>query len=273
MDFKVEYFIDWYPKIKGTRAGGILMVKEKGFNVRKMAIIGVLGAISAVLGMTPLGFIPVGPTRATIMHIPVIIGAVMEGPIVGGFVGLIFGLFSIFQALTNPTPVSFVFLNPLVSVLPRVLIGIVSYYVYNTLSNLGKNKTMAILYLMWVGIIGYLSYGIYINIINSQSMWMTLMNMVLIILTLVIAYFTQIKFKDKALDVVIASAIGTLTNTMGVLSMIYLFYAERFVEAIGGDVSTARKIIFGIGITNGIPEAIIGIIIVTSVVGALKSKG
>ena len=55
------------------------MKKENSFNVRRMAIIGVLGAISIILGMTPLGFIPVGPTRATIMHIPVIIGAIMEG--------------------------------------------------------------------------------------------------------------------------------------------------------------------------------------------------
>ncbi|TCU68877.1 uncharacterized protein DUF3816 [Tissierella praeacuta] len=248
------------------------MVKEKGFNVRKMTIIGVLGAISAVLGMTPLGFIPVGPTRATIMHIPVIIGAVMEGPVVGAFVGLIFGLFSIFQAMTNQTPVSFVFLNPLVSVLPRILIGIVSFYVYDILKDLGKNKIMAILYLIFTGIIGYLSYGIYINIKTSQSIWSIIVNIFLIILTLIIAYFVQTKFKNKALEIIMASAIGTMTNTIGVLSMIYLLYAERFVEAIGGDVSTARKIIFGIGVTNGIPEAIIAIIIVTSVVGSLKNK-
>lgn len=248
------------------------MVKEKGFNVRKMTIIGVLGAISAVLGMTPLGFIPVGPTRATIMHIPVIIGAVMEGPVVGAFVGFIFGLFSIFQAMTNQTPVSFVFLNPLVSVLPRILIGIVSFYVYDILKDLGKNKIMAILYLIFTGIIGYLSYGIYINIKTLQSIWSIIINIFLIILTLIIAYFVQTKFKNKALEIIMASAIGTMTNTIGVLSMIYLLYAERFVEAIGGDVSTARKIIFGIGVTNGIPEAIIAIIIVTSVVGSLKNK-
>lgn len=247
------------------------MVKEKGFNVRRMAIIGVLGAISVVLGMTPLGFIPVGPTRATIMHIPVIIGALMEGPLVGGFVGLIFGLFSIFQAITNPTPVSFVFLNPLVSVFPRILIGIVSYYVYNTLKKLGNNKTMGLLYLIWIGIIGYLSYGIYGNIKNSESIWLILMNMGLIILTVTMAYFTHIKFKDKALDIIISTAIGTLTNTVGVLSMIYLLYGERFVETIGGDPTIARKVIFGIGVTNGLPETIIAIIIVTSVVGALKS--
>ena len=38
-----------------------------------------------------------------------------------------------FQAVTNPTPVSFVFLNPIVSVLPRILIGIVTYYTYRFL--------------------------------------------------------------------------------------------------------------------------------------------
>jgi uncharacterized membrane protein len=249
------------------------MLKEKKvFDLKKMVVIGLLGAISVVLGMTPLGFIPVGPTRATIMHIPVIIGAIMEGPIVGGFVGLIFGLFSIYQALTTPTPVSFVFLNPLVSILPRILIGIVTYYVYNTLRKMGKNKTIGLLYLLWIGIITYLSYGIYINFVNEKSIWLTLMNIGLIVLTLVIAYLTQVKFKDKALDIIISSAVGTLTNTLGVLSMVYLLYAERFVEALGGDVTIARKVIFGIGITNGIPETIIAIIIVTSVVGALRNR-
>ena len=62
----------------------------KKLEVRKMAIIGVLSAISIMLSMTPLGFIPIGPTNATIMHIPVIIGAVVEGPVVGMVVGFIF---------------------------------------------------------------------------------------------------------------------------------------------------------------------------------------
>lgn len=248
------------------------MNNKKGFSVRKLAIIGVLGAISAVLGMTPLGFIPVGPTRATIMHIPVIIGAIMEGPIVGAFVGLIFGLFSIFQAITAPTVVSFAFLNPLVSVLPRVLIGIVTYYVYNTLKNMGNKKTIGLLYILWVAIIGYLSIGIYKNIMDSASIWLLLMNIGLLLLTIALVYFTTIKFKDKSLDIIISTIIGTLTNTVGVLTMIYLFYGERFVKAIGQDTSAIRKIIIGIGITNGIPEAIIAIIIVTGVISALKGR-
>ncbi len=248
------------------------MKRKNALNVRKLAIIGVLGAISTVLGMTPLGFIPVGPTRATIMHIPVIIGAIMEGPIVGGFVGLIFGLFSIFQAITNPTPVSFAFLNPLVSVLPRVLIGIFSFYAYDFLRKIGTKKTKWILYILWISIVAYLSYGIYGNIVNDESKLTLLMNFLLLALTVVLAYFTLIKYKNASLDIVIPSIIGTLTNTLGVLSMIYIFYAEKFVESLGQDPSTARKIIVGIGITNGIPETIIAIIIVTSVVGALKGR-
>lgn len=99
-------------------------------SIRQIAIIGMLSAISIVLGVTGLGFIPIPPVKATIMHVPVIIGAVLEGPLVGALVGLIFGIFSVIQSITTPTPVSFVFMNPLVSVLPRILIGVGSYYVF-----------------------------------------------------------------------------------------------------------------------------------------------
>lgn len=120
----------------------VLKVKSrpvKKVDVRKMAIIGVLAAISIMLSMTPLGFIPIGPTNATIMHIPVIIGAIVEGPLVGITVGFIFGATSLLKALTMPTITSFAFVNPLVSVLPRMLIGIVAYYVYKLTIKFTKN--------------------------------------------------------------------------------------------------------------------------------------
>ncbi len=248
------------------------MLKGKTLNVRKMAVVGILGSISIVLGMTPLGFIPVGPTRATIMHIPVIIGAILEGPVVGGIVGLIFGLFSIFQAVASPTPVSFVFLNPLVSVVPRVLIGITAYYVYKALKGLGNQKTLVLLNLLWIAIIGYLGYGIYGGIKASHSIWLILMNIALIALTAAMAFFSNKRLKNKALDIVMAAVVGTLTNTGLVLGMIYLIYAESFVKALGQSVEVARKVIFGIGIANGIPEVIIAILIVTSVVSALENR-
>ena len=123
-------------KVTSSKRNG----RRKNINVRKMSIISVLSAISIMLSMTLLGFIPIGPTNATIMHIPVIIGAIVEGPAVGMTVGLIFGLTSLIRNLTMPTITSFAFINPLVSVLPRVLIGIVAYYVYQITVKITKNS-------------------------------------------------------------------------------------------------------------------------------------
>lgn len=237
-----------------------------------MAIIGVLGAISVMLGLTPLGFIPIGPTRATIMHIPVMVGAITQGPIVGAMVGLIFGLFSLFQNATNPTIISFAFLNPLVSVLPRVLIGITSYYTYKGFKKLGLKRSKNLVYILWISIIAYLSYSIYNSLKSGDyNFWMVLINIVLIIAILSIMYLTKSTLKDKSLDIIIATIVGSLTNTLGVLFMVYVFYAQRFVVALGLNEANTKRAIMGVGITNGIPEAIIAVIIVNSVVNIINN--
>lgn len=108
-------------------------------SIRTLTLSGLLGAIPIVLGITNLGFIPV-PTAAgsaTIMHLPAIIGAVAGGPVVGLFVGLIFGLFSFFRA-TSP-----LFADPLIAVLPRLLIGLVALWSYRGLSRWGQAPALA----------------------------------------------------------------------------------------------------------------------------------
>lgn len=114
------------------------------FSVRQMAMVGMLSAISIFLGLTGLGFIPIPPVKATIMHIPVIIGAIVEGPVVGALVGLVFGLFSMYQNFTAPGPASFIFWNPIIALVPRILIGIVAYYVYTIIKNKIKNQSVSI---------------------------------------------------------------------------------------------------------------------------------
>jgi len=98
----------------------------KRWQTKTLTVAGLLGAVSIVLGMTPLGFIPV-PTaagHATIMHVPAILGGVLEGPVVGALTGLIFGLYSFMQAG------SALFADPIIAVGPRTLIGVVAYGVY-----------------------------------------------------------------------------------------------------------------------------------------------
>lgn len=102
---------------------------------RKIVITAVLGAITVLLGLTHWGFIPwFGGISLTIMHVPVIIGAILEGPIVGLGIGLIFGLFSMLQAAIAPTGVlDPLFVNPMLAVLPRLFIGPVAWLVWSAL--------------------------------------------------------------------------------------------------------------------------------------------
>ena len=109
---------------------------------RKLVVAGMLSGITMVLGLTPLGIIPIGPLNATILHVPVIIGAVLEGPVVGFVVGLIFGLFSLYRAAVGGSVLAPLFLNPVVTILPRVLIGPVAYYVYRGLTHLTKKRAL-----------------------------------------------------------------------------------------------------------------------------------
>jgi uncharacterized membrane protein len=105
---------------------------------RKIVVAGALSAVAILLGLTHWGFIPwFGGISLTIMAVPVIIGAILEGPIVGLGVGLIFGLFSMVQAAIAPNgPGDVVFTNPLISVLPRLFIGPITWLVWKGLEKI-----------------------------------------------------------------------------------------------------------------------------------------
>jgi len=205
---------DLYPF--GNKSGRLIVLEKiltkRKFGTRQIAVIGMLSAITVVLGATGFGFIPLPMAKATIMQIPVVIGAILEGPIVGAAVGLIFGIFSIIQNILNPTSIlSFAFINPLVSVLPRILIGITAYYSY------------------------------------------------------------RVPFvKNEIFKTGIGAAVGSLTNTVGVLSMIYILYAAEYAEKVGIEASAAAGAIFGIALTNGIAEAVVAVVIALPVVFAVR---
>jgi uncharacterized membrane protein len=120
-------------------------------NTRRIVVAGVLGAIAIVLGVTQWGFIPVPNIsgRATIMHIPAIIGAVLEGPVVGMLAGGIFGIFSMLQDTTG------LFTNPIISVVPRLLIGPMAWLAYRSLSNVNVDLAAAA-----AGVVGTLTNSI-----------------------------------------------------------------------------------------------------------------
>lgn len=105
----------------------------KGLSVRKIVVTGALGAVAVALSLTQLGYIPwFSGASLSVLQVPAIVGAVLEGPVVGVLVGGIFGITSLVQAAINPAkgPVDVFFVNPLISVLPRLLIGLAAWAVF-----------------------------------------------------------------------------------------------------------------------------------------------
>lgn len=102
--------------------------KTKSRNYQ-LAITGAFGALSIILGITRLGFISLSPVVSlTILHIPVILATLLAGLIPGVGVGAIFGIFSLIQASISPSgALDPLFTNPLVSIVPRMLIALITW--------------------------------------------------------------------------------------------------------------------------------------------------
>lgn len=98
----------------------------KKMTTKDLVTAGLLGAVCIVLGATGLGMIPVPSIagKATIMHIPVILAGVLQGPFVGGMTGAIMGVYSFL------TPAGAIPADPIVRILPRILIGVVAAYTF-----------------------------------------------------------------------------------------------------------------------------------------------
>lgn len=139
-------------------------------NTKNFTLTAMFLAIMILLAVTPLGFIPIGPINATTMHIPVIVASIILGPRLGAFLGGTFGLISLIRSTFIPTPLSFVF-SPfipvigtdqgswkalIIALIPRILIGVVPYFVYKGIQRLTKNKVSP-LSLFLAGIAGSLT--------------------------------------------------------------------------------------------------------------------
>lgn len=192
--------------------GATKMSTKRKMSTRKLTITGMMIAITMILAYTPLGIIPLQPVNATIMHIPTIIIAILEGPIIGAITGCAFGIVSMIKAITAPTGIlDPCFMNPIVSVLPRILIGLVAGYSYIALHKI---------------------------------------------------------LKKSALSAVISAALGSLTNTIGAMGLLYMIYAQSYLTEKFG--TEAGKVIWGIITTYGIVEMAAATVICTAVVVAMK---
>ena len=115
------------------------MEKNVSFT-RKLVLTAALSALIIVLGITKLGLIPLGPAASiTILHVPIILAACLIGLPYALFTGAVFGIMSLVQAAMSPSGVlDPLFVNPLVSVLPRMLVGLIAWALWVAFNKIPK---------------------------------------------------------------------------------------------------------------------------------------
>lgn len=205
-----------------------IMSKQK---TSDMVLTALFTAIIIIMAFVPyLGYINLVIIKATLIHVPVIIGSVILGPKKGGFLGFVFGCTSLINNTFNPSLLSFAF-SPFYSVgdiggnfwsivicfVPRILVGVVPYFVYKGVRRLCKGK--------------------------SGSDWLALP---------------------------LAGIAGAFTNTLLVMNLIYFCFNEQFAAAKQITLDAVYGAILAIIAANGIPEAIVAAVLTTAVCKALR---
>lgn len=120
-----------------------------------MVSVALMAAIVILLANTPLGMIQLPIIKATTVHIPVIVGAILLGPLAGGILGGVFGFCSMLSNTTAPTLLSFAFSPFLssdfagifkalwISIGCRIMIGVVAGWLWILLKKIRVNAWIA----------------------------------------------------------------------------------------------------------------------------------
>jgi len=139
--------------LQAMKKGMVIIMKEKN-KTQNLVLLSLFAGIIFILAFTPVGYIQLGFIKATIIHIPVIVGSILLGPKKGAFLGFLFGVTSFISNTFTPVIMSFAF-SPLIPVpgadsgslmalvicfIPRILVGIVPYYIYRLLNSLFNGK-------------------------------------------------------------------------------------------------------------------------------------
>lgn len=176
-------------------------------NSRTIAINAILFALTIVLTVITSAVPIPGVSIAFLMLLPVLVAAQVERISTAAFTGLVLGLSSLVCAFIFPNVMSPLFYNPLVSVLPRILIGMVSWTVFRY-TNIAIDKIVDR------------------NIKKKPNP-----------ILLESVPFKRIGAKRFAFVSAFSAMTGVITNTAFVLAMMWLFFRNKIV---GGMVINAE---------------------------------
>ncbi|MDE6687133.1 MAG: ECF transporter S component [Lachnospiraceae bacterium] len=264
------------------------MKNEKSY---ELVLTALFTAIIIVMAFTPLGYIPLVVINATIIHIPVILGALFLGPKKGAFLGFVFGFTSFinntFRAATpsafvfspilaaNVVGVSGIFKSLYICFIPRILVGIVPYFVYLLIRKLLKSeqKLWRIIVNVVISVLLAVSLNAFLNRLLADKLAdKTAFSLICILAGVVVGILlfvtlTMLERKKSTANTALAYAglSGAFTNTLLVMSGIFVLYKDTYAQTLGIAGEAVFDVIMGIITFNGIVEAMVAAIIVAGV--------
>ena len=237
-------------------------------------------AIIVVMAFTPLGFIPLVVINATIIHIPVILGAIFCGPKKGAFLGFVFGLTSFIKNTLMPTSMSAFVFSPILAssidgaagvvkstiicFVPRILVGIIPYFVYRG-SHAKAAKVISNLVISVLLLVGIHAFFAKMLTTDSKEMIGWISGVAAAVIYFIVVELTGRKKDGRFLGYVYAGVTGALTNTLLVMPMIYIFYKEAYANALSIEPGAVMGVILGVISFNGIIEAIVAAVLVAAI--------
>ena len=195
-------------------------MRKRDNSTHRLVALAMMAAIVVLLANTPLGLIHLPVIKATTVHIPVILGAILLGPVAGCVLGGVFGVCSLISNTIAPTLTSFAF-SP--------------FYADGAL---GAVKAL------WISV----GCRVLIGLISGW-LWIIL---------------KKVKLPDMA-ALPIVGFVGSMTNTICVMSSIYLLLGQQYAEARNVAMEALMGLIIGTVTLNGIPEALAAMVLVTAI--------
>lgn len=181
----------------------------------RMIILSLFIAILLLQTIIPgIGYIQLGPLSISLIPITVVAVTLSIGLKEGLIIGFLWGFIVFIRAFFWPTSLiaQIVFVNPVISIIPRMLIALFSYIIFKYLSN-------------------------------------------------------KISIKYKYM---ISGIVGSLTNTIFVLSFIYFFYKDKSTVLYGVSTDHLLPFLSGIVLTNGVPEMVIAAVLLPLIMKVLS---
>lgn len=200
--------------------------KKNKVDLKKLTLLALFVAIELAMQLTGLSFIPVGPLHMSLLTIPVALGAMLLGPVEGCVLGTVFGLCSLWQAITGASVMTGFFFSQvsafhtvILCVVTRALMGLLTGLVFRAVRKVDKTNTVC-----------YFVGGVAAPLLNT----------LLFMGYIVLVFYNTAYIQDKA------AALGAVNPLMFVVAMVGV---QGALEALAG-------LVIGGGVGKGVATAI-----------------